>query len=222
MESENPSLYGPEFFAAWETFADEIKLVFQYGAQEAKTRPIAVKQTQYVLANMAIAKLLRDVGQPETAAPFHILAEALQDLVEGVSHPLFKIEKIDKSAPAKRGRQNDTSETWRVRASICIGIQYLIAGELDQDKAVAFVVRKYKMSLSKLLRPGSDLKSSISTWLKSFATDEVSNEVALSSYKAGIQHIEEILALKDTNTLRELGAKLIEAAACRAAHTTKI
>jgi hypothetical protein len=116
-----PSIYDDDFFKAWETFADQIKLVFQCGGPEAEARPIATKQTQYVLASMALARLLKDAGQPETAAHFHTLAQALQDVVEGVSHPLFKVEKIDKHAAGKRGRQNDTSETWGIRSRLCLG-----------------------------------------------------------------------------------------------------
>ncbi len=222
MEAESPSVYSSEFFKTWETFADEINLVFQAGAAEAQTRPIAVKQTQYILANLAIAKLLRDVGQPQVAAHFHTMAEALQDVVEGISHPLFKVEKIDKLAAGKRGRQNDTSETWRIRSSLCIGVEFLIAGGLDQSAAVAFVVKKHRTQLTNLLRPGTDLKSSLPTWLKTFATDATSNVVALSSYKEGMRGLSEIRAHEAPQNIRLVGERLVEAAAVRAAKLIKI
>ena len=222
MATDGPSVYSSDFFKTWETFADEINLVFQAGAAEAQTRPIAVKQTQYVLANMAIAKLLRDVGQPHVAAHFHTMAEALQDVVDGISHPLFKVEKIDKLATAKRGRRNDTSETWRIRSSLCIGVEYLIAGGLDQSAAVAFVVKKHRIQLANLLRPGTDLKSSLPTWLKTFATDATSNVVALSAYKDGMRMLSEVRAHEAPPNIRLAGERLAEAAAARAAKLVKI
>jgi hypothetical protein len=220
--TDGPSIYGAEFFAAWETFADQIKLVLQDGWPEAVERPIATKQNQYVLANLAIAKLMRDVGQPETAAHFFTLAEALQDVVEGISHPLFKVEKIDKHAAGKRGRQHDTSETWSGRALLCIGVQFLIAGGMDQDAAVAFVIRKHRMQLTKLLRPGTDLKSSLPTWLKTFATDATNNDVALSDYKHGMTRLAEYRACQPQSDVLDFGEKLVAMAAADAANLVRI
>jgi len=220
--TDGNSIYDAEFFAAWETFADQIKLVLRDGWPEAVEQPIATKQTQYVLANLAIAKLLEDVGQPEAAAPFHTLAEALQDVVEGISHPLFKVEKIDIHAPAKRGRQHDTSETWRGRSSLCIGIEFLIAGGLSQDEAVAFAIRKHRMQLIKLLRPGTDLKSSLPTWLKTFATDGTNNDVALSGYKHGMKRLAQFRACRPQSDVRVFGEKLVASAAADAAKLIRI
>lgn len=220
--TDGPSIYGAEFFAAWETFADEIKLVLRDGWPEAVERPIATKQSQYVLANMAIARLMRDVGQTETANHFVTLAEALQDVVEGINHPLFEVQKIDKHTAGKRGRKHDTSETWRVRSSLCIGVQFLIAGGLDQDAAVAFVIRKYRLQLTKLLRPGTDLKSSLPTWLKTFATDATNNDVALSNYKHGMTRLAEYRARQPQSDVRDFGEKLVAMAAADAANLVRI
>lgn len=217
-----PSIYDDNFFKAWETFADKIKLVFQYGGPEVEARPIATKQTQYVLASLALAELLSDIRQPETAAHFHTLAEALQDVVEGISHPLFRVEKINKQAAGKRGRQHDTSETWRVRSSLCIGVKFLIAGGLDQDAAVAFVIRKHRMQLINLLRPGTNLESSLLTWLKTFNTDATSNDVALASYKEGMRGLGAARASQSEGDIRSAGERLVASAAAKAAKLTKI
>jgi hypothetical protein len=38
MATESTSIYDSEFFAAWETFADQIQLVFQYDGPEAEAQ----------------------------------------------------------------------------------------------------------------------------------------------------------------------------------------
>jgi hypothetical protein len=132
------------------------------------------------------------------------------------------VEKIDKLAAGKRGRQNDTSETWRIRSSLCLGVEFLKAGGLDQGAAVAFVVKKHRIQLTSLLRPGTDLKSSLPTWLKTFATDATSNVVALSSYKEGMRGLSEVCAHEAPPNIRLAGERLVEAAAARAAKLIKI
>jgi hypothetical protein len=234
-----------KFFAALETFADEIQQIFKSGEQDAQTkifnngvedgrdeaagehvqpgdkdhdrakgdahtRPVAAKQKQYMLAISAVTKFLHTVGKDNTAAPFFLLAEAMQDLMEGKTHPLFKVQKADEHAASKRGRQFDTTETWRLRASLCVGIQYLIASGMEQDEAVNLVVRKHRMQLQKLLRPGSDLETSIPTWLKTFATDATTNEDGLFTYKDGMRLLEEDKTSADGAKLRQFGANMIK------------
>jgi len=254
----DPSRYQPEFFAAWETFADEIQRIFNNGEQDAQTRPTqvtpglfapaaavanpqpsaqgdatpadsaalksapppaqAARQEQYVRAILAVAELLYVIGQRDVAMRFHLLAEALQDRAEGKDHPLFAVQK-------RRGRQFDTSEIWRLRASLCIGIQYLIASGMEQDKAITFVVRKYRTQLQRLRDEdrgqGSDLKSSIGTWLKTFASEEVRNDAAQWTYRKELQRLKEIKTSTDGIKLRQAGLNLIEKTAMRAAQALK-
>lgn len=207
------SVYSPEFFAAWETFADEVTLAFKMASSDEADRPLATQQTRYVLAIMAMAKLLRTVEQKETAEKFHLLAEAMQDVVEGLPHPLFSVEQ----PKTKAGRRPDTAAVWRTRSSLCAGIGYLLAGDnVDQDEAIDLIVKKYGKHLVKLLRPGAQLKPSIRTWMKSFATDDVQNEIALKSYKLSMSGL--IAAKSDFsgNQIRQAGERLIAAAAERA------
>jgi hypothetical protein len=211
-----------EFFAALKIFADEIQQIFKNGEQDAQTRPVTAKQKQYMFANLAVAKLLHTIGKFDAVDPFFKLAEALQDLVEGKPHPLFKVEKADKHAATKRGRQFDTSEIWRVRAKLCVTIQYLFAGGMNQEEAVNLVVRKYRIQFQNLLRPGSDLETSIPNWLKTFATDATTNEDALWTYKKGMLQIEEDKALVGGVMLQRYGANMIENTALLAAQVIKI
>jgi hypothetical protein len=171
---------------------------------------------QYVRAILAVADLLYVIGQRDVALRFHTLAEALHDVAEGRAPPLFRVKK-------KPGRQFDTSEFWRLRAYLCIGIQYLISSGMEQDEAITYVVRKYRRQFQKLLRsgsrPGSDLK--IPAWLKEFATEAVHNDAALWTYKKEIQRLEEFKTRIDRPRLRQTGLDLIEKTAVRAAQVLK-
>jgi hypothetical protein len=217
--SDGPkSLYDADFFIAWERFAEEVSLAFEAAASEAEGRPLATEQTRYVLANMAIAKLLRTIGQNDLAKKFHYLAEALHDVVEGVKHPLFKVE-----APSgKAGRQRDTSAAWRIRANLCVGIEFLKAGGMDEAEAIKQVIKKYKKSISRLLRPNTTLDSSLRSWIKSFASDEVLNDVALSTYKDGMESLQALKPRFTDERVCAAGMHLIGKAAGDAATSTGI
>jgi hypothetical protein len=211
MDQER-SMYTPEFFMAWEKMTGSVENAFRYvGDGSEQNRPIALHQTRYVLASLAMAQLFKDLEQQELAAQFHFLAEAMQDLVDGIAHPLFKVE-----APSRPGRQPDTSVVWRIRSSVCIGIEFLIAGGMKDDEAVQFVAKKHKKALTKILRPNAELKSSLKTWLKSFANDEVRNDVALASYKEGIARLTGLRSKYTGEQIRSAGENLVASAAERA------
>jgi hypothetical protein len=213
MDDEELSLYQPEFFLAWETFVERIEEAFeseQVAAEEK--RPLALQQTRYFLANMALATLFKTLGRQKTADKFHLLAEALEDVVGGVAHPLFKVE----TPTGKAGRRPDTSAVWRTRASVVLALEYILVGAGDADPILKDVAKRYRGQLASLQRPGTDLKSSLRTWIKSFTTDEVRNEVALSSYKDGMRMLEAAKAQYTNAQLKSVGEKLLTTAAKRA------
>ena len=213
----------PELLAALETFANEVQEILNNGEQDAETGPIAAKQKQYMFLDLAVAKLLRTIGRPGAAEPFLSSADAWRDVTERKIQPrLFKVEKIDKHAPAKRGRKFDPTETQRIRAYLCVGIQYLIASGVKEDKAVSFAVRNYRAQFQNLLRPGADLETSIPSWLKDFATDEISDEEALSIYKEGMGQLKEDKTSVGGAMLRRRGENMIGNTAFKAAQVIKI
>ena len=110
----------PELLAALETFANEVQEILNNGEQDAETGPIAAKQKQYMFLDLAVAKLLRTIGRPGAAEPFLSSADAWRDVTERKIQPrLFKVEKADKHAAAKRGRKFDPTETQRIPGSCC-------------------------------------------------------------------------------------------------------
>jgi hypothetical protein len=206
------SLYSAEFFAAWETFADEVTRAFKKEAlPDDANRPLAMEQAQYIHASAAVAKLLWSVGEKDTAKKFHSLAEALHDVVDGLPNRLLSVERPKTTG----GRRNDSGAMWRVRSNLCVGVEFLKAAGDDHDKAIA-ATKKHRNQLKKLLRPGASLESSVATWLKKFATDEVTNEAALSGYKYGMEELAVARSSRSLGQLRLLGQHLITSAAERA------
>jgi hypothetical protein len=220
----------PELLAALETFANEVQQIFNIGEEEngeqhAEAGPVAARQKQYMVATLAVAKLLRTIGKLDAAEPFLSLADAWRDVAERkIQPPLFKVEKADKHAAAKRGRKFDPTETQRIRAYLCVGIRYLIASDVKEDEAVNFVARNYRTQFQNLLRPKSDpdLKKSIQGWLKKFATDEISDEDALSIYKEGMGQLKEDKTSVGGPMLRRAGENMIGNTAFKAAQVIKI
>jgi hypothetical protein len=206
--------YTPEFFAAWETFADEVTRAFKKDARpDEANRPLAIEQAKYIHASAAVAKLLWAVGEKETARKFLSLSRAMEDVVDGLPHRLFSVERPKTTG----GRYNDAGEVWLLRSNLCVALEFLMAAGDDQDKAIA-AAKKHRNQLKKLLRAGAkSLETSISTWLKKFATDEVDNEAALSGYKVGMEELAVMRLNLSEPQLRHMGHHLVTSAAARAA-----
>jgi hypothetical protein len=203
---------------AFVTFLQELDRAFRDAPVEEAARPLATEQTRYVLANIALAKFLRKVGERDKADKFYQFAEALQDRVDGIRHPMFEIER----PKGRVGRDRDTSAVWRVRASLCIGLEFMIAGGMDPEAAIALIVKQHHRKLAKLTRPGADLKRSIQTWRKSFANDAVSNNTALSIYKDGVKNLNFALSKHSGDDVRTAGERLVMLAAERSARLPRI
>lgn len=211
-QDETRSLYTEEFFHAWEKMVGSVENALSYqGGVGDQGRPVALQQARYVLTSLAIAQMFKDLQQQELAAHFHILAEAIQDLVDGVPHPLFKPER-----PPRRGRQNNTSDVWRIQSDVCVGVRFMLAGGVEESAAINHAVKKHKESLKRLLRPGAELRSSIASWLKKFQTEDVSNDVALAAFKRGVSYIPEAADKFSGERLRLAGEQLIASAAMKA------
>lgn len=205
------NVYGSDFRPAWEEFAKEMERAFHPKAGDPENRPLATQQVRYVLASMAIADLLDRVGSHGLAEHFHFLAAAMNDLVEGIPHPLFRTE-----IPSGRGRHADTSAVWDIRSSVCVSIELLLAGGMDEESAIQLIVSKHGKAFQKLLRSKADLKSSIKNWMKSFANDEVRNELALSTYKAGMDLFSTLKSKHSGDLFRQVGEAMAAKAAERA------
>lgn len=88
MDHDRLSVYDSDFFIAWEKFAGDISRAFYEAAGDEIIRPLATQQARYTVAVIRVAELLTAVGEKEIANKFYVLAEAMNDLVEGDLPPL--------------------------------------------------------------------------------------------------------------------------------------
>jgi hypothetical protein len=194
------------FHPEWERFVDQITRAFE--APDDPTEPAATQeQWRLSVANNAVARLLESIGKREIASQFYVVAAAFHDLAEGIPHPLMKPSKLS----GKPGRNPDTAAIWMARCAACIGIEYMVRGGSEDEKAIIkHIVSKYGRSLSKLLRPGADLGKSLRGWLKKFRNLGVENDIALDVYKHQLRRLADIEAEETKRQIRDRGERFIK------------
>ena len=102
------------------------------------------------------------------------LGMMLHDLDRGFVHPMLQGKKLV-------GRSPDAMNVWLSRAYAAAGIQCLILSGMRKNEAVNFAIKKYRF-LSRLLRPGANARSSVSSWHDNFMKRKVGkvNKLALA------------------------------------------
>jgi hypothetical protein len=214
MNESYVSEYSPGFFKHWETFADDVSRAFANAGPVQPDRPIIEQQKQYILAISAVAKLLRHVNQGDPAVHeisdrFLQMAFALEDLTNGIPHPLFKA-----ATDGKQGRPSDSTGVWIIRSTLCLSLEYLAAAGVDDG--IALAVRKHRKQFEKLQRPNTDLKKSLASWRKGFASEQVANQIALRRYQYGVGVLNSDRQRLTDEKLRSTGENLLSQAAARA------
>lgn len=206
----------PEMSSAVRKFLDDVTDAFKPQNLDENVGPLEAEQWQYMLASSSVAALLEEVGHKDAAVKFRLLAAAFHDVAEGSRHRLFLVEK-----PIKRGAQLDSTDVWHVRAQLCIGLQLFASGANETGKraakeaAIKFAM-KHRHKFERVLRPGAEFETSVRTWLKKFATDEVENELALQNYKAGMKRLATETGNSSREQKRQAGERLIALVAERA------
>ena len=64
--------------AACEALKDKAAMAFRVAEVDKATRPLATRQSRYVVACLALTYFFREIGQQETSNNFQVLGEALQ------------------------------------------------------------------------------------------------------------------------------------------------
>ena len=91
------------------------------------------------------------------------LGVALQDLIEGVTDPLF----------VTKGSKRDSMRTWGARLQAALGLECFITSGLSRKEAAANAARHYK-ALAGLQRGANrDLKGSLLSWYDYFIEERV-------------------------------------------------
>jgi hypothetical protein len=91
------------------------------------------------------------------------LGVALQDLIEGVTDPLF----------VTKGSKRDSMRTWGARLQAALGLECLIRSGLSRERAASHAARHYK-ALTNLKRgTRRDLKGSLLSWYDHYVEGRV-------------------------------------------------
>src|SRR5262245_19275116 len=125
------------------------------------------KRRRYANMLWAMASYFREIGHdklPTLGTYIAGLGVALEDLIRGVTDPLFVVTK---------GSKRDSMLIWGARLQAALGLECWIRSGLSRDTAASDAARHYK-ALARLKRGESrDLKGSLLSWYDLFMEERV-------------------------------------------------
>jgi hypothetical protein len=180
-------------------------------------------RTRYIIALGKLARFFHAVGGDGStdiaargvAMRFMDLAGILQDLEEGLSHPVLK-------ANDKIGRKV-RFDVWVLRDMVVRGLQVLVMSGMDSTVAARTIAKRFP-SLDRLKRDArDDLTTAILSWEKNLREGTISNEIVRDVHSGGVDFLNQTIGQASPDLLK-LGADdlkvaaytLIEKAAARA------
>ena len=141
-----------------------------FGASAANPENTDMRRDQHKMAQMQVGVFLSSVGLRDIGEQFYFLACALDDLGEGIPHPVLTAKK------RKGGRTPDRADVWAVRGLVAIAIDcYRKAGKSEAD--IAKTITKQK-EFAALLRPNTNLKTAPFGWLDQLRDGQVQSILA--------------------------------------------
>ena len=91
------------------------------------------------------------------------LGVALQDLIEGVTDPLF----------VTKGSKRDSMRIWGARLQAALGLECLILSDRPRETAASYAARHYKALASLQRGTNRDLKGSLLSWYDRYVEGRV-------------------------------------------------
>jgi hypothetical protein len=91
------------------------------------------------------------------------LGVALEDLIEGVTDPLF----------VTKGSKRDSKRIWGARLRAALGLECLILSGLTRDAAASYATRHHKALASLMRGTNRDLKGSLLSWYDRYVEGRV-------------------------------------------------
>jgi hypothetical protein len=129
---------------------------------------------------------------------------ALMDLENGRVHPILQPTFVASVPP-------ESTERWRIRATLAVALEYLIRAKTPFDEAVRKVAGA--RWINQILKSRAAAKSSLKSWRNDLRTGKVTNQVALKAWSEGLSQYETIVArsANEKERLQRLkeGAKLL-------------
>jgi hypothetical protein len=138
---------------------------------------------------------------------FFELASAIADLNTGTVHPLLAGVRV-------HNRRADTSQMWRARVRVAVGLEALLRSGLSRNAAAAKVATEFP-SIARLAGPrakNSTLRTIVFGWRKELKAARVKNFEASELFLEGIKKIDRLATLKD-HRIREFAVSQLTLAA---------
>jgi hypothetical protein len=133
-----------------------------------------------------------------------LYVSALKDLETGRVHPILQPTFVASVPP-------ESTERWRIRATLAVALEYLIRAQTPFDEAVRKVAGARR--INQILKSRAAAKSSLKSWRNDLRTGKVTNQVALKAWSEGLSQYETIVArsANEKERLQRLkeGAKLL-------------
>jgi hypothetical protein len=138
---------------------------------------------------------------------FSELASAIADLNTGTVHPLLAGVRV-------HNRRADTSQMWRARARVALGLEALLRSGLSRTEAAAKVATEFP-SIARLAGPrakNSTLRTIVFGWRKELKAGRVKNFEAGELFSEGIKEIDRLATLKGHRIRKFAMSQLTQAA----------
>src|SRR5262245_54128070 len=173
-------------------------------------------RSQHVLALLAIAGFLNRVG-PEGdlahfANRFAKLAQALQDLNEGVRAPILDL------ALAKR---SDRTVVWLARAHVALAVETMRRCGYSRQRAAKWAAKKHP-GLKKLItesdthQRSKSLEKAIISWCEDFSRSrKVKNHFAARIYSVGLNNLNAWAPNRNSDQMQREADRLLQEAVAR-------
>jgi len=124
------------------------------------------KRRRYARILWAMSAYFHAIGHdklPGLGTYIGSLGVALEDLIDGVTEPLF----------VTKGSKRDSTRTWGARLQAALGLECLILSGLLRDRAASHAARHYKALASLKRGTNRDLKGSLLSWYDHYVEGRV-------------------------------------------------
>jgi hypothetical protein len=129
------------------------------------------KRRRYARILWAMSAYFHAIGHdklPELGTYIAGLGVALEDLIRGVTGPLF-VTKGSK----RKGSKRDSMLIWGARLQAALGLECWLISDLSREKAASDAARKYKALASLKRGTSRDLKGSLLSWYDRYVEERV-------------------------------------------------
>jgi hypothetical protein len=180
--------------------------VTQAFAQEANaSRTPLYERERYAAALMAIGQYFTSLEGRPLGQRFFELASAMADLNSGIVHPLLRPERAD-------NRRAESSQLWRARVHVALGLQALLRSGLTRTEAAAKLATDFPgiPKLASAKAKNSKPQTIVFGWRKELRQARVKNFEASELFSEGMRKIEAIA--HRTDRLREFAVQQLSEA----------